>query len=174
MVYFLKLIKSMKTLQQIVILLLIFLLLFLLGGCGYTQLKMPAFKIEPVNDREHSALESYYDKEQEPKFTPTVGRFKKDINMYYPNYNTQYYPYRSYYYNDFFSSQPYGISNMVYPSYIENDLRIREQMGKENVKTPIVTEPVNNQLRREIWQRRINPRRFRKVPTPIRRQKDGE
>ena len=164
----------MKTLQQIVILLLIFLLLFLLGGCGYTQLKMPAFKIEPVNDREHSALENYYDKEQEPKFTPTVGRFKKDINMYYPNYNTQYYPYRSYYYNDFFSSQPYGISNMVYPSYIENDLRIREQMGKENVKTPIVTEPVNNQLRREIWQRRINPRRFRKVPTPIRRQKDGE
>ena len=164
----------MKTLQQIVILFLIFLLLFLLGGCGYTQLKMPAFKIEPVNDREHSALESYYDKEQEPKFTPTVGRFKKDINMYYPNYNTQYYPYRSYYYNDFFSSQPYGISNMVYPSYIETDLRTREQMGKENVKTPIVTEPVNNQLRREIWQRRINPRRFRKVPTPIRRQKDGE
>ena len=164
----------MKTLQQIVILLLIFLLLFLLGGCGYTQLKMPAFKIEPVNDREHSALENYYDKEQEPKFTPTVGRFKKDINMYYPNYNTQYYPYRSYYYNDFFSSQPYGISNMVYPSYIETDLRTREQIGKENVKTPIVTEPVNNQLRREIWQRRINPRRFRKVPTPIRRQKDGE
>ena len=164
----------MKTLQQIVILLLIFLLLFLLGGCGYTQLKMPAFKIEPVNDREHSALENYYDKEQEPKFTPTVGRFKKDINMYYPNYNTQYYPYRSYYYNDFFSSQPYGISNMVYPSYIETDLRIREQIGKENVKTPIVTEPVNNQLRREIWQRRINPRRFRKVPTPIRRQKDEE
>ena len=174
MVYFLKLIKSMKTLQQIVILLLIFLLLFLLGGCGYTQLKMPAFKIEPVNDREHSALENYYDKEQEPKFTPTVGRFKKDINMYYPNYNTQYYPYRSYYYNDFFSSQPYGISNMVYPSYIETDLRTREQIGKENVKTPIVTEPVNNQLRREIWQRRINPRRFRKVPTPIRRQKDEE
>ena len=164
----------MKTLQQIVILLLIFLLLFLLGGCGYTQLKMPAFKIEPVNDREHSALENYYDKEQEPKFTPTVGRFKKDINMYYPNYNTQYYPYRSYYYNDFFSSQPYGISNMVYPSYIETDLRTREQIGKENVKTPIVTEPVNNQLRREIWQRRINPRRFRKVPTPIRRQKDEE
>ena len=160
--------------QQIVILFLIFLLLFLLGGCGYTQLKMPAFKIEPVNDREHSALENYYDKEHEPKFTPTVGRFKKDINMYYPNYNTQYYPYRSYYYNDFFSSQPYGISNMVYPSYIETDLRRREQIGKENVKTPIVTEPVNNQLRREIWQRRINPRRFRKVPTPIRRQKDGE
>ena len=169
-----KLIKSMKTLQQIVILFLIFLLLFLLGGCGYTQLKMPAFKIEPVNDREHSALENYYDKEQEPKFTPTVGRFKKDINIYYPNYNTQYYPYRSYYYNDFFSSQPYGISNVVYPPHIETDLRIREQMGKENVKTPIVTEPVNNQLRREIWQRRINPRRFRKVPTPIRRQKDGE
>ena len=174
MVYFLKLIKRMKTGQQIAVLFLILLLLFLLGGCGYTQLKMPAFKIEPVNDREHSALENYYDKEQEPKFTPTVGRFKKDINMYYPNYNTQYYPYRSYYYNDFFSSQPYGISNMVYPSYIETDLRTREQIGKENVKTPIVTEPVNNQLRREIWQRRINPRRFRKVPTPIRRQKDGE
>ena len=174
MAYFLKLIKSMKTGQQIAVLFLILLLLFLLGGCGYTQLKMPAFKIEPVNDREHSALENYYDKEQEPKFTPTVGRFKKDINMYYPNYNTQYYPYRSYYYNDFFSSQPYGISNMVYPSYIETDLRTREQMGKENVKTPIVTEHVNNQLRREIWQRRINPRRFRKVPTPIRRQKDGE
>ena len=174
MAYFLKLIKSMKTGQQIAVLFFIFLLLFLLGGCGYTQLKMPAFKIEPVNDREHSALENYYDKEQEPKFTPTVGRFKKDINMYYPNYNTQYYPYWPYRYNDSFSSQYHGISNMVYSPYIETDLRTREQMGKENVKTPIVIEPVNNQLKREIWQRRINPRRFRKVPTPIRRQKDGE
>ena len=174
MAYFLKLIKSMKTGQQIAVLFLILLLLFLLGGCGYTQLKMPVLKIEPVNDREYSLLENRYDKEWQSELTPMVGRFKNDINMYYPNYNTQYYPYRSYYYNDFFSSQPYGISNMVYPSYIETDLRTREQIGKENVKTPIVTEPVNNQLRREIWQRRINPRRFRKVPTPIRRQKDGE
>ena len=169
-----KLIKSMKTGQQIAALFLILLLLFLLGGCGYTQLKMPVFKIEPVNDREYSLLESYYDKEREPEFTPMVGRFKNDINMYYPNYNTQYYPYRSYRYNDSFSSQYHGISNMVYPSYIETDLRTREQIGKENVKTPIVIEPENDQLKREIWQRRINPRRFRKVPSAIRRQKDGE
>ena len=51
MAYFLKLIKSMKTGQQIAVLFLILLLLFLLGGCGYTQLKMPVLKIEPVNDR---------------------------------------------------------------------------------------------------------------------------
>ena len=174
MAYFLKLIKSMKTGQQIAVLFLILLLLFLLGGCGYTQLKMPVLKIEPVNDREYSLLENRYDKEWQSELTPMVGRFKNDINMYYPNYNTQYYPYRPYRYNDSFSSQYHGISNMVYSPYIETDLRTREQMGKENVKTPIVIEPVNNQLKREIWQRRINPRRFRKVPTPIRRQKDGE
>ena len=99
-----------------------------------------------------------------------VGRFKNDINMYYPNYNTQYYPYRPYRYNDSFSSQYHGISNMVYSPYIETDLRTREQMGKENVKTPIVIEPVNNQLKREIWQRRINPRRHRKVPATTKKE----
>ena len=160
----------MKTLQQIVILLLIFLLLFLLGGCGYTQLKMPVLKIEPVNDREYSLLENRYDKEWQSELTPMVGRFKNDINMYYPNYNTQYYPYRPYRYNDSFSSQYHGISNMVYSPYIETDLRTREQMGKENVKTPIVIEPVNNQLKREIWQRRINPRRHRKVPATTKKE----
>ena len=170
MAYFLKLIKSMKTGQQIAVLFFIFLLLFLLGGCGYTQLKMPDLKFEPVNGREYSLLENRYDKEQQPEFTPMVGRFKNDINMYYPNYNTQYYPYRSYRYNDSFSSQYHGISNMVYSPYIETDLRTREQMGKENVKTPIVIEPVNNQLKREIWQRRINPRRHRKVPATTKKE----
>ena len=170
MAYFLKLIKSMKTGQQIAVLFLILLLLFLLGGCGYTQLKMPVFKIEPVNDREYSLLENRYDKEWQSELTPMVGRFKNDINMYYPNYNTQYYPYRPYRYNDSFSSQYHGISNMVYSPYIETDLRTREQMGKENVKTPIVIEPVNNQLKREIWQRRINPRRHRKVPATTKKE----
>ena len=170
MAYFLKLIKSMKTGQQIAVLFLILLLLFLLGGCGYTQLKMPVLKIEPVNDREYSLLENRYDKEWQPELTPMVGRFKNDINMYYPNYNTQYYPYRSYRYNDSFSSQYHGISNMVYSPYIETDLRTREQMGKENVKTPIVIEPVNNQLKREIWQRRINPRRHREVPATTKKE----
>ena len=130
MAYFLKLIKSMKTGQQIAVLFLILLLLFLLGGCGYTQLKMPDLKFEPVNGREYSLLENRYDKEQQPEFTPMVGRFKNDINMYYPNYNTQYYPYRSYRYNDSFSSQYHGISNVVYPPHIETDLRIREQTKK--------------------------------------------
>ena len=170
MAYFLKLIKSMKTGQQIAVLFLILLLLFLLGGCGYTQLKMPVLKIEPVNDREYSLLENRYDKEWQSELTPMVGRFKNDINMYYPNYNTQYYPYRSYRYNDSFYSQYHGISNVVYPPHIETDLRIREQMGKENVKTPIVIEPVNNQLKREIWQRRINPRRHRKVPATTKKE----
>ena len=170
MVYFLKLIKRMKTGQQIAVLFLILLLLFLLGGCGYTQLKMPVLKIEPVNDREYSLLENRYDKEWQSELTPMVGRFKNDINMYYPNYNTQYYPYRPYRYNDSFSSQYHGISNMVYSPYIETDLRTREQMGKENVKTPIVIEPVNNQLKREIWQRRINPRRHRKVPATTKKE----
>ena len=164
MVYFLKLIKSMKMREQIAFLFIIFLLLFLLSGCGYTQLKMPAFKFKPVNDREHSLIENYYDKEQEPEFTPMVGKFKRDINMYYPNYNIQYYPYGSYYHNGFFSFQRHGINNMVYYPYIETDLRIREQIVKENVETPIVTKPVNNQLKREIWQRRINPRHRKKVP----------
>ena len=170
MAYFLKLIKRMKTGQQIAVLFLILLLLFLLGGCGYTQLKMPVLKIEPVNDREYSLLENRYDKEWQSELTPMVGRFKNDINMYYPNYNTQYYPYRPYRYNDSFSSQYHGISNMVYSPYIETDLRTREQMGKENVKTPIVIEPVNNQLKREIWQRRINPRRHRKVPATTKKE----
>ena len=170
MAYFLKLIKSMKTGQQIAVLFLILLLLFLLGGCGYTQLKMPVLKIEPVNDREYSLLENRYDKEWQSELTPMVGRFKNDINMYYPNYNTQYYPYRSYRYNDSFSSQYHGISNMVYSPYIETDLRTREQMGKENVKTPIVIEPVNNQLKREIWQRRINPRRHQKEPQTTKKE----
>ena len=170
MAYFLKLIKSMKTGQQIAVLFLILLLLFLLGGCGYTQLKMPVFKIEPVNDREYSLLENRYDKEWQSELTPMVGRFKNDINMYYPNYNTQYYPYWSYHHNGSFSSQYHGISNMVYSPYIETDLRTREQMGKENVKTPIVIEPVNNQLKREIWQRRINPRRHRKVPATTKKE----
>ena len=170
MAYFLKLIKSMKTGQQIAVLFFIFLLLFLLGGCGYTQLKMPVLKIEPVNDREYSLLENRYDKEWQSELTPMVGRFKNDINMYYPNYNTQYYPYRSYYYNDFFSSQPYGISNMVYRLYIESNLRTREHIEKENVKTPIVTKPINDQLKREIWQRRINPRRYRKVPVTTKKE----
>ena len=170
MAYFLKLIKSMKTGQQIAVLFLILLLLFLLVGCGYTHLKMPVFKIEPVNDREYSLLENRYDKEWQSELTPMVGRFKNDINMYYPNYNTQYYPYRPYRYNDSFSSQYHGISNMVYSPYIETDLRTREQMGKENVKTPIVIEPVNNQLKREIWQRRINPRRHRKVPATTKKE----
>ena len=165
-----KLIKRMKTGQQIAVLFLILLLLFLLGGCGYTQLKMPVLKIEPVNDREYSLLENRYDKEWQSELTPMVGRFKNDINMYYPNYNTQYYPYRPYRYNDSFSSQYHGISNMVYSPYIETDLRTREQMGKENVKTPIVIEPVNNQLKREIWQRRINPRRHRKVPATTKKE----
>ena len=152
MVYFLKLIKSMKTGQQIAVLFLILLLLFLLGGCGYTQLKMPVLKIEPVNDREYSLLENRYDKEWQSELTPMVGRFKNDINMYYPNYNTHfvqhysYWPYypryerrRNYRRHDYLYSQSH-----IYPFRVRSYFRQRERVVREVIRAPkeVIKTPV--------------------------------
>jgi len=140
-------------------------LLFFLSGCGYTKLKMPTFDFELANDQEHLSLEKHPD-----KFTPSVGRFKKDNIIYYPNYNTQYYPYQSYYRNDSFYSQSRRINDVVNPPYIETYLRAKEPVPKETIKAPVVAKPVNKQLKREVWRRRVAPRRSKKAPPLIKKE----
>ena len=122
-------------------------LLFFLSGCGYTKLKMPTFDFVLVNDKEHLSLEKYSE-----QFTPSVGRFKKDVNIYYPNYNTQYYP-------------------VVNPPYIETYLRAKEPTVKEFIKTPVVAKPVDNQLKKEVWRRRRAPRRSKRAPALTKKEK---
>jgi len=122
-------------------------LLFFLSGCGYTKLKMPTFDFVLVNDKEHLSLEKYSE-----QFTPSVGRFKKDVNIYYPNYNTQYYP-------------------VVNPPYIETYLRAKEPTVKEFIKTPVVAKPVDNQLKKEVWHLRRAPRRSKRVPALTKKEK---
>ena len=122
-------------------------LLFFLSGCGYTKLKMPTFDFVLVNDKEHLSLEKYSE-----QFTPSVGRFKKDVNIYYPNYNTQYYP-------------------VVNPPYIETYLRAKEPTVKEFIKTPVVAKPVDNQLKKEVWHRRRAPRRSKRAPALTKKEK---
>ena len=151
-------------------------LLFFLSGCGYTKLKMPTFDFVLVNDKEHLSLEKYSE-----QFTPSVGRFKKDVNIYYPNYNTQYYPYwpyyrnyerqRNYQHHNSFYSQSRRIIDVVNPPYIETYLRAKEPTVKEFIKTPVVAKPVDNQLKKEVWHLRRAPRRSKRAPALTKKEK---
>ena len=147
-------------------------LLFFLSGCGYTQLKMPTFNFEIVNDKEHLSLERHPE-----EFIPSVGRFKKDDIFHYPNYSTQFvqpYSYWPYYpsyerrinnhHHRSSYSQSRRIIDVVNPPYIETYLRAKQPVVKEVIKAPVVTKPVDIQLKKEVWRRRTAPRRSKKVP----------
>jgi hypothetical protein len=53
---------------------------------------------------------------------------------------------------------------VVNPPYIETYLRAKQPVVKEVIKAPVVTKPVDIQLKKEVWRRRTAPRRSKKVP----------
>ena len=149
-------------------------LLFFLSGCGYTQLEMLALDFEIANEQEHLSLEKYSN-----EFTPSVGRFNKDIIIYYPNYSTQFvqsYSYWPYYpryerrRNHHHRRDSYSRSH-VYPFRVRSYFRQRERVVREVIrvpkkvtKEPVVTKPADDEVKREVWRRRNNPRGAKRLP----------
>ena len=156
-------------------------LLFFLSGCGYTQLELLALDFEIANERERLSLEKYSN-----EFTPSVGRFNKDIIIYYPNYNTHfvqsysYWPYYPIYerrINHHHRRSSYSQSH-IYPSRVRSYFRQRERVVREIIKAPkevtkepVVTKPADDKVKREIWRRRNNPRGAKRLPPLTKKEK---
>ena len=156
-------------------------LLFFLSGCGYTQLELLALDFEFANEREHLSLEKYSN-----EFTPSVGRFNKDIIIYYPNYSTQFvqsYSYWPYYpryerrRNHHHRRDSYSRSH-IYPFRVRSYFRQRERVVREIIKAPkevtkepVVEKPADDKVKREIWHRRNNPRGAKRLPPLIKKEK---
>ena len=159
----LKLIKSMKTGQQITALFPILLLLFFLGGCGYTQLK---FK-HPT--RTEQVYDTYIEEKKEQRdflFSPTIGKFNTQPYQVYDNYRYRY-PYVNYGYRS------YNSSNEAYQVY-EQNLKINQliqdldQYKRTNImqnvqKTSSPSSVIEKERRKAIWKMRTNPRHRKKV-----------
>jgi hypothetical protein len=163
MTFIFKFIKSLKTRQQIALLFIILLLLFILGGCGYTQLKFkPLTRTEQVSD-------TYIEEKKEQRdflFSPTISNFNTQPYQVYDNYRYRY-PYVNYGYRS------YNSSNEVYQIYEQNfkiNQLIQEfdQYKRTNImqnvqKTSSPSSVIEKERRKAIWKMRTNPRHRKKV-----------
>lgn len=144
--------------------LILFSLLFVLNGC-YTLLSDP-FKISP-----------------KPKVDIHNIEKQDKIDELHPMVN-RYYGHRIYHPYVYGNPGPYGIDHYYYNRYNSYDhyriydvplSRVFQTPTQQRTKAEVKNPPTNRDVEKakKVWQKRIEPR-VRKVPTPIRREKDGE
>ena len=80
-----------------------------------------------------------------------------------------YYHVDPYYYNSYNAHSTHHIHD------IQQSL-VSQIPAQQNIKVEVKETPTSRDVEkaRMVWERRINPSRVREIPTPIRRQKDGE
>ena len=144
--------------------LILFSLLFVLNGC-YTLLSDP-LKISP-----------------KPKVDIHNIEKQDKIDELHPMVN-RYYGHRIYHPYVYGNPGPYGIDHYYYNRYNSYDhyriydvplSRVFQTPTQQRTKVEVKNPPTNRDVEKakKVWQKRIEPR-VRKVPTPIRREKDGE
>ena len=146
----------------------LFFLSFTLNGC-YTLLNNP-LRVKPIPQIDIHNLEKYDNRNDRDELTPTVNRY----------YGRQLqYPY-AYQYDGYYSIGPYYSNRYnTYGTYYVHDVShqaVSQTPAQQRTKVEVKVSQSSRDVEkaRMVWERRVNPSRVREIPTPIRRQKDGE
>ena len=146
---------------------------FILSGC-YTLLSNP-LKIAPIPKVDIHNLE----KQDSPnEINPMVNRRyelresvrrQRWLQRPYLHRYDGYYPINPYHYNSYNTHSTHHIHDIPITSTSQVP---PQQIIKVEVKEAPSSRDVEKA--RMVWERRVNPSRVREIPTPTRRQKDGE
>ena len=151
-------------------------LLLVLDGC-YTLLYDP-LRVKPAPKINVRDLENNYQRDERDEHRPMVNRRyelhesihrQQWLQRPYLHRYDGYYHVDPYYYNSYNAHSTHHIHD------IQQSL-VSQIPAQQNIKVEVKETPTSRDVEkaRMVWERRINPSRVREIPTPIRRQKDGE